>query len=334
MIRLTRRAALKATGASIVLPTFGAASTAETASVETVVSIPEPEKVPENLAIDDDGFLYFGIARDPGQVWKLTPEQTRQTGLTLDDIEEVATLPQGRRVIGVEVVSDGTLYVAVSSDADDTGVWAIRQDGTDPKPFAPVSGFANDVLCDGERDRLLVSESMSGAVYEIPFDACDPASAASVWTGTDEDEPDGLLDTSSFGANGLTVGKDGAVYVAVTRAENDAGDLTLGRLVRVPVEDDGSAGEPEVYLESEEIFGADGITARGSNIYVAANGLNEVVRVTPSKQIIQIATGDDGLVFPSDVVFGTHPRQRDDLFICNFANDSPEDGAILRTTVS
>jgi hypothetical protein len=43
-----------------------------------------------------------------------------------------------------------------------------------------------------------------------------------------------------------------------------------------------------------------------------------------------VATADDGLVFPSDVLFGVTPRQRSDLFVCNFANDSPEDGAILR----
>jgi sugar lactone lactonase YvrE len=317
MVPYSRRDAVKLLAVSSILPLGSGVSVAKS-GVETIVDIPG-EMVPENLAIDADGVLYFGITA--GEVRKLTPDQTQQTGLSLDDAELIATLPGG--VIGVEVVPDGTLYVA-SQAGDDTGVWKVPRDGSDPEPFARISGFPNDVRYDESHERLLVTESFGGVVYEVPLDADDPESAASVWLDDDR------LDTESFGANGLTIGTDGDVFVAVTRATSDDG-TDVGRLVRVPVESDGSAGDATLYLESEEIFGADGITARGPHIYVAANSRNEVVRVTPSKQVITVATGDDGLVFPSDMLFGTAPRQRGDLFVCNFAIPSPEEAAILRT---
>ena len=321
MVRLTRRDALKAgagaAGAGPLLRAFGTA--AAQGGVETVISIPG-ERVPENLAVADDGTLYFGITA--GEVWRLTAEQTQATGLTLADAERVGTLPGG--AAGVEVVSDTELYVGSQAGAD-TGVWRVPTDGSDPSLYAAIPGaeaFPNDVKRDPERERLLVTESMAGVVYEVPLGAENPE--ATVWA----DHP--LLDTESFGANGLTFAPDGSVYVAVTRATNDAGE-DVGRLVRVPVADDGSAGEPEPFVESGAIFGADGITSRGFQLYVAANSRNEVVRVTPAGRTTVVATAEDGLVFPSDVVFGKAPRQRGDLFICNFANENPEQGAILRT---
>ena len=45
-----------------------------------------------------------------------------------------------------------------------------------------------------------------------------------------------------------------------------------------------------------------------------------------------VADSEDELVSPSDVVFGTG-EMVDSLFICNFAPGSPEEGAILGTTV-
>jgi len=66
-------------------------------------------------------------------------------------------------------------------------------------------------------------------------------------------------------------------------------------------------------------------------MYVAANSLNEVVRVTSEQETETVASDDNGLVFPSDVLFGTTQAQSETLFICNFANEKPEEGAILRT---
>jgi sugar lactone lactonase YvrE len=332
-MRLSKRETLKALGAGMAFASLSSTAAATRGNeggdesnegggvpVETVVAVPG-DPVPENLAIAPDGTLYFGITA--GEVWEVETAQTQATDLSLEDLTRVATLPGS--VIGVEVVACGDLYVASTVDGEEadgpTGVWRVPLDDHEPYPYAAISGFPNDVLWDPDYDRLLVSESFGGAVYEVPLDAADPE--ATVWLDDDR------LDTESFGANGLAFGRDGSAYVAVTRA-TDGGGNDVGRIVRAPVGEDGSAGDAETVVESEAVFGADGLTTEGPDVYVAANSRNEVVRVGPDGETTVVASGADGLVFPSDVLFGTTPRQRSDLFVCNFANPTPDDGAILR----
>jgi sugar lactone lactonase YvrE len=281
-------------------------TTTSTLGVETVVSIPG-ERVPENLAFDANGNLYFGITA--GEVRRLPSGRIGETGLTIEETEQVATLPGA---IGVEVGPDGTVYVAVATQDDNAGVWAAPSDN-EASQLVRISGFPNDILFDADRDRMLVTESSGGVVYSV-------GTGGSRETWLDDDR----LATESFGANGITRRADGTVYVAVTRAGE------TGRLIEVPVQSDGSAGEANTFLESEAIFGADGTTARDGNIYVAANSQNRVVRVDAEGATETVATADDGLVFPSDVLFAP---DSDDLFVCNFANQSPEDGAVIRTRV-
>ena len=272
-------------------------------SVETVISLPG-ERVPENLAFDTDGNLYFGITA--GEVRRLSSNRTAETGLTIEDTEQVATLPGA---IGVEIGPDDTIYVAVATQDDNAGVWAAPPGG-EASQLVSISGFPNDILFDADQDRMLVTESSGGVVYSVDTDG-----TRETWLDDDR------LATESFGVNGITRDADGTVYVAVTRAGE------TGRLIEVPVQSDGSAGEATTLLDSEAIFGADGITVRDGAIYVAANSQNRVVRVDGQGATETVATGDDGLVFPSDVLFAP---DSDDLFICNFANQSPQDGAILR----
>jgi len=277
-------------------------STDET-NVETVVSI-SGERVPENMAFDADGNLYFGITA--GEVRRLSADRTGETDLSIDDTEQVATLPGA---VGVEVSPDGAIYVAVASQDESAGVWMVPPDGA-ASQLASISGFPNDILFDSNRDRMLVTESSGGVVYSIGTDG-----SRETWLD------DGRLATESFGANGITRGSDGTVYIAVTRAGE------MGRLIEVQIEPSGDPVEATTLVESEAIFGADGITAYNGDILAAANSQNRVVRVNSAAETETIADGDDGLVFPSDVLVGPDSEE---LFICNFANESPEDGGILR----
>lgn len=271
--------------------------------VETVVSI-SGERVPENMAFDADGNLYFGITA--GEVRRLSADRTGETDLSIDDTEQVATLPGA---VGVEVSPDGAIYVAVASQDESAGVWMVPPDGA-ASQLASISGFPNDILFDSNRDRMLVTESSGGVVYSIGTDG-----SRETWLD------DGRLATESFGANGITRGSDGTIYIAVTRAGE------MGRLIEVQIEPSGDPVEATTLVESEAMFGADGITAHNGDILVAANSQNRVVRVNSAAETETIADGDDGLVFPSDVLVGPDSEE---LFICNFANESPEDGGILR----
>ncbi|WP_241244067.1 MULTISPECIES: SMP-30/gluconolactonase/LRE family protein [Haloarcula] len=286
-----------------------ATATPDQAAVETLVSV-GGDRVPENMALGPDGGLYFGITA--GEVRRVPAVETGATGLSLEDTEQIATLPGA---IGVEAAPDGTVYVAVATQDDQAGVWEIPLDG-DAAQLVEMGGFPNDIHYDADQERLLVTESQNGVVYAVTTDG-----ERSTWLDDDR------LETESFGANGITRDADGDIFVAVTRAPEET-----GRLLRVPVESDGAAGEPSMFFEGGAIFGADGITSRDGDIYVAANSQNRVVRVTADGTTDVVATADDGLVFPSDVLFRTGDQQ-ESLFICNFANQSPEDGAILRTSV-
>lgn len=115
-----------------------------------------------------------------------------------------------------------------------------------------------------------------------------PDGKVSVWA---QDE---LLDTESLGANGLTR-IDETVYVAVTRALDDDG-TDVGHIVQIPVADEGSAGTPTTYVEDASLFGADGLTARRPQLYVAVNAANRVTRVAPSGNLKPVFEGEPALV--------------------------------------
>ena len=159
------------------------------------------------------------------------------------------TFPGG--VGGVSVGESGRVYTAVCPENDrPSGVYAVESDGDGdgtPELLGAISDFPNDLLVEEERDRLLVTESSMGAVYSVSLDG-DSDAEPSVWSD------DSLLAGEGFGANGLTVFGEG-VLVANT------GD---GRLVSIPIEEDGGAGEPEPYVEDEGLLGANGITAWGA----------------------------------------------------------------------
>jgi hypothetical protein len=288
-----------------VAPFIGGPAT-DVDRIETLVSIPG-QKVPENLAFAANGDLYFGITA--GELRRLPASKTDETGLSLSATETVATFDGS--VIGV-AVGDGTPYVALATSDARSGAYAVADDGSATQ-LATIRGFPNDVLYDGTNDRLLVTESNDGRVYTVPL-----SGGKDIWL----DSP--LLNTPGFGANGLTRGPDD-VFVAVTQTADDT-----GRIVRVPVHADGSAGDAATYVESPALLGADGLTARGPQLYVAVNQQNKIVRVTPATEVVTVASGDP-LVFPSDVLFGVAPSQRGELFICNFASQRPEQAAILRT---
>lgn len=258
------------------------------------------------MAFDSDGNFYFGITA--GEIRRLSRDRLTETPLALEETEQVATLPDA---IGVETALDGTVYVAVT-EGDDPGVWEVPPDG-EAAPLASIPEFPNDILFDADRDRMLVTESFGGAVYTVGTDG-----SQSMWLEDDR------LDTEGFGANGITRDAEGDMYVAVTQAPGDT-----GRLLRIPVAEDGSAGDPTLVLEDAAIYGADGVTSRDGSIWVAANTSDRIVEVSSDGEPSTIATESDGLVSPSDVVFGPDGT----LYICNFASRSPEDGAIFRTEI-
>lgn len=302
--RLTRRDVVLTTAAGLALPAVGGVAAAD----ETRTVVDFDNVGPENLAIDDEGHVYMTMNLS-GEIRRLDVEDALATGLDIDDTALVATLPAGGGFTTGIAEAAGDLYVALPAINNDAnrGVWRVPPSGPAPtSPFAhlPDSGLLNGVLYDVERSRLLVTDSILGRIWSV--DLTD--GSADTWSD------DALLAPESFiGTNGITMDKRGAVFVA---------HLDHGRVLRIPVGADGSAGAAEVVVEDPGLVGADGLTFhRGTTLYVAVNGQDRVVRITPSGRIQTVVDAGDGLDFPADVAFGTTRHTNGKLYVANLALD-------------
>jgi sugar lactone lactonase YvrE len=161
-------------------------------------------------------------------------------------------------------------------------------------PGAPGPGL--NVLTFDRRGNVYISASFSGTVYKTG----PHGGAATVWVQSS------LLTTTGvpgFGANGLAFNR-----AQTTLFVNNTGNDTV---VKIPVNGDGSAGDPAVFVNA--INGADGlIIDEHDNLWIAANQADEIVVLDPSGRTIA-KLGDFngldrqgapiGLLFPASLVF-------------------------------
>lgn len=295
-----RRAVRSLITVALLLPA-GVVAAGEDPIVETVVSFDAARgQLPEGLAITDEGTIFVGFAP--------TGEIVRISGH--GDVSPVATLPKGYGfLVGLALDRRDRLFAAVASFDEAThGVWRVplHRPAERVVPL-PTDTFPNAIAF---RDRAIyVTDSFGGAVWVARH------GRARIWA-----QHRLLLGdlTAEFpvGANGLAFWRR-ALYVANSQK---------GRIVRVPVQRDGRAGAPDVFVEGEKIFGADGIAfdVRG-NLYVAVNEQDRLVRIGRAGGIRTLATRADGLDFPATPAFGEARPHRTDLYVANFALDLDRD---------
>ena len=289
-----------ATSALASLPTSAFGRQDDTVGdLETVAEF-EPPALPENLAIDERGTVYLSMGPS-GEIRAVDSEGSQSSVATLE------TGDQGL-LLGITVL-DGVLYAANGSGQQEThGVWRVDPEDGEPERIASLSpdeSMPNGIMPDPTTsDALLVSDHLGGAIWRVTTER-----EAEPWVSDSLLEPDMDAQTP-VGANGLAVHPDGDVYVD---------NLNAGSVMRVPVADDGSAGEVEQVVQDEGLVGADGMTIdEDGTLYVAVNAANEVVRVTDDQEIETLAGGDP-LDFPADVHFGTTEETATSLYIANFA---------------
>lgn len=270
------------------------------AEVEVVVDFDPPE-LPESIAIDESGTVYLSLAVT-GEIRAIEPDGSRATVTRLDVGEEGL-------LFGL-VVRDGTIHAALSSGEPDThGVWRIDVADGDAERAAelPAAETApNGIVRDPyEPNAVLVSDHQGGAIWRVAGSEAEP------WVDDEVLDPDPDADPG-VGADGLAVHPDGDVYVD---------NLDYGRIVRVPVDADGAAGEPELIVEDEELVGADGMAFDVDGaLYVAVNARDALIRLTPGPdpETETLAEGDP-LDFPADVSFGRGEAGEASLYAGNFA---------------
>lgn len=288
-------AALTITAAAGATPGGGALSTVATFD-------PAAFELPESVTVDDRGTFYMSMGPT---VRRLVPG---------GDLELLAVLPipAGAFADGVKVGPNGDVYTvsgAFSSNPPGAFVWRIEQSGAVHQVAAlDPDGFPDDLTFDS-KGNLYVTDAFLGNVWRI-----DPAGNAEVWLSSplflgDPQNPAVVI--HDFGSCGIAFDKNEKnLYVA---------NLDYGRIVRVPVNHHGEAGEPEIFAEDPLLVGADGIAfdKRGT-LFVGAQTQDRVAAVSPDGEVYEVLQGAP-LDAPASLVFGTQPHDRKTLYIASFA---------------
>ena len=298
----------------------GLLATSASAAVKLTFD-PFAHELPEGIALDRHGNMFVTLA-PLGEIREIAVDGTQST------FARVSPPGQGFGALGLAFDERGKLFVAVATfDPATTGVYEVRRNGTAVRiPGSDQIGLPNG-LAFGEDGTLYVTDSSNGAIWRLHVgddrrddrddrrhDADDRRAegpATTLWIKDPLLAGNGQFGLPApLGANGIAI-RDDNVYVAVTET---------GRIVRIPIADDGLAGTPKTVADGPGLLGADGIEfdVRG-NLYVAVNSQNTLVRLAPDGSSTTLATAADGLDNPASPVFGSRRGDRETLYVTNFA---------------
>jgi hypothetical protein len=208
--------------------------------------------------------------------------------------------------LGLEFDRNGNLWVVVLDylDTEKHGIYVVTPHGhselaipMDPNVIPIPNGLTFD-----DRGNLYVTESATGAIWKVARGSHVPM----LWL-THEllSPPQG----GAFGANGI-VYKDKSLFVVNT---------DKGILLRVPLNRDGSPGEPTVRAQLLDPLGAtigpDGLRI-GPDYALYATGAYEglLVRIAEDGSWKVVL---DGLAYPTGVAFGKTRGERDTVYLSN-----------------
>lgn len=250
--------------------------------------------MPEGIALDPEtGNVYVtgGDGAAVASICVLSP-----TGRLVDRIP-VPARPGGTVFLLGELFVPGEgLYVADNDDVVDatsTGGRLLKVDPATHVVTTVATGFAfPNGLARDEAGNLYVSDSFKGIIFRV-----DPRGSVIVWSH------DPLLGPHGF--------------VGVNDLPFDAGQRLLftdntdnGQVLRIPVQDDGSAGPAQIFVDGTAIkalqSGPDGVMfdVRG-NLYVCTPFINQVQVISPRGQLVAtlVGAGNNAMDFPASLVF-------------------------------
>jgi sugar lactone lactonase YvrE len=208
--------------------------------------------------------------------------------------------------IGIAYDTNHRLYAALPGSFGPlpSGAPGVLQISPDGKSATPVPGSEGMVAADGfgldsSTGDLYVTDIYGNAIWRIT-----PDGTAHLWT--------------SVGTNPLLVLPDGvkvfqnAVYTSVES----------GKILRIPINPDGSAGTAQVWAEvpGPAFFDDMVLDDRTGDVYVTRLDTNELLQITPAGVITPIATNADGLLGAANMVL-THVGQSTVIFLANGAQD-------------
>lgn len=231
---------------------------------------------PEGLAVGPDGAVWCGGER--GQIFRIDP--------TDGGIEQVATTDG--YCLGMAFGPDGDLYVC---DLRHRAVMRLMMRSGNVELFADAGGRrplrTPNALAFDSSGRLYVSDSRQQGDPGPGLYRFEPNGTGELW-----------CEAPLHFANGLALAGDGSsLFVAETWAR---------RIVRIPVESDGTAGHPEPFaclpgvLPDGLGFAADGA------LYVACYQPSQVLRIEPGGASVGVVAADPDahlLCHPTNLAF-------------------------------
>ncbi len=255
------------------------------------------QDIPESVTTDAAGNLYVSLGNS---VLKRTPGGT---------LSVFATLPLPIFALGLKVGPDGCLYAASTSLSEVPGafLWRACTPGI-AEAFAELDhgGAPNDLAFDDDGN-VFVTDPVLSRVWKV-----DGAGTPEVFVedpllaGTPDDP---ALLFRPLGANGIAFDRPQRfLYLSNT---------DQGSIVRVNV--DGAEPATDVFAESSDLRGADGVAFdRAGTLYVAVNGLDALAAVDRHGDVELVDSGSP-LDSPSSVVFGATPATRHELYVVSSA---------------
>jgi sugar lactone lactonase YvrE len=253
----------------------------------------------ESMAADSHGDLYVSLTSwgyydrytmddNTAEVWKVAPDG----GRTLIVTQPVSPFAM---VTGVAIDGDDQVYVAIFDysnaygvDDSPSGVFKVGEGSLTRVLSLPPGTFPNGLAF--HKDRLYISDCERGAIWRVTVDggATDPTSP---WYMSTLLAPPNL---SAIGVNGIAF-KGDTLYAVVSSS---------GRVLRVPVRRNGTAGEATVLCKHPELRTADGIAFDVlGRLWVVTNGS----KVTPDGGLWRVATDGDLKMIANDPGWLNYP---------------------------
>jgi sugar lactone lactonase YvrE len=286
----------------------------------------------EGMAADSHGNLYVSLTTwgyydettadsNIGELWRITPAGAMTLMATMD------LSPYGM-LVGVAVDGRDRVYVAVwdmGAGMTINGVCRLHNGELHQVVALPEGSWPNGLAFHDRR--LYISDSALGAVWKARIGS-GVASPSEPWVQSDllaPGDPGTDPTVSGLGVNGIAFHGD-RLYSVVA---------DYGRVVRIRVRDDGSAGDPATVCERAKLRTADGIAVDiAGGLWIAVNAgttgvspSGALYRLTPGGSLATIADDPGWMNYPTQPVFGTTPGTRGTLFVENGAFYGYADGS-------